>query len=194
MARDVKHTLETPEEIRRHVWMELSRAVLDRHHAWRTPVLATVGGDGQPNARTVVLRRVDASLATLSFFADSRSEKMAELLTQPKAMLVFWSTRLNWQLRARVSIEMHTSGTAVEAVWERVKQSAAAGDYLSAQAPGQKLLADDVAGGAAKSDANVQHHLAVLTAQIEEMDWLELARGGHRRARFGAQAWAWLTP
>ena len=43
-------------EIRERVWVELERAVHDRHHEWRTPALATVGKDGSPNARTVVRR------------------------------------------------------------------------------------------------------------------------------------------
>ena len=48
-------------EIRERVWVELERAVHDRHHEWRTPALATVGKDGSPNARTVVLRHASVS-------------------------------------------------------------------------------------------------------------------------------------
>jgi len=33
-----------------------------------------------------------------------------------------------------------------------------------------------------------------LSAQVNEIDWLELARGGHRRARLSADTWEWLTP
>ena len=51
--------LQTPHEIREQIWRELTRASQDRHHAWRTPVLATVDGDGFANARVVVLRKVD---------------------------------------------------------------------------------------------------------------------------------------
>ena len=37
----MKIHLQTPEEIRLQIWKELGRASLDRHHEWRTPVLAT---------------------------------------------------------------------------------------------------------------------------------------------------------
>jgi pyridoxine/pyridoxamine 5'-phosphate oxidase len=57
----MKHGLDTSQDIRQQIWKELGRASVDRHHAWRTPVLATVGCDGSPNARTVVLRKVDAN-------------------------------------------------------------------------------------------------------------------------------------
>lgn len=71
--------LDTPDEIRQRIWRELGRASLDRHHAWRTPVLATTACDGNANARTVVLRRADASLGTLLFFTDQRSGKVADI-------------------------------------------------------------------------------------------------------------------
>lgn len=184
----MKTTVQTPPEIRQRIWTELGRATQDRHHAWRTPALATIGQDGIPNARTVVLRETDANLAQLRFFTDGRSLKVAELAAQPCALVVFWSKRLSWQLRARVAISTHATGPVVEAVWDRVSQSAAAGDYLSACAPGTALVAP--------KDANLsnEHHLVVMSAQVQEIDWLELGKGGHRRARFSNETWEWLTP
>ena len=180
----------TEPEIRQRIWTELQRATLDRHHEWRTPVLATVGTDGAPQARTVVLRHADAKLARLHIYTDSRSPKVAELVAQPSATLVFWSKRLSWQLRVRADISVQATGPEVAAVWNRVSQSAAAGDYLSAAAPGDALPVQQADSGAPAST----HHLAILNVQVQEMDWLELARSGHRRAVFGAHAWAWRTP
>ena len=181
-------SFQTPSDIRHRIWMELGRATQDRHHAWRTPVLATTAEDGLPHARTVVLREADANMAHLRFYTDGRSEKVLQLSDQPNALLVFWSKRLNWQLRVRVSITAHATGPLVESVWARVSQSAAAGDYLSPCAPGTAL---SVEMPTAKQQ---KHHLVVLSAQVHEIDWLELARGGHRRARLLADTWEWLTP
>ncbi len=177
-------------EIRERVWAELERAVHDRHHEWRTPVLATVGKGGSPNARTVVLRHADAKLQSLHFYTDRRSPKIAELLHQPAALLVFWSKRLNWQLRVQAEMAVQTSGPQVDSVWERVSQSAASGDYLSVDAPGDALQAEQ----AVRSDATGMHHLAILVAQVQEIDWLELRRAGHRRAVFSANTWEWRVP
>ena len=184
----MKTAVLTPPEIRKRIWTELGRATQDRHHAWRTPALATIGQDGIPNARTVVLRETDTSLAQLRFFTDGRSLKVAELAAQPCALVVFWSKRLSWQLRVRVVISTHVTGPVVETVWDRVRQSAAAGDYLSACAPGTALVAP--------KPANLlnEHHLVVMTAQVQDIDWLELGKGGHRRARFSNETWEWLTP
>mgnify|MGYP006196394707 CR=1 FL=1 len=106
----MKIHLQTPEEIRPQIWKELGRASQDRHHEWRTPVLASADPDGLPDARTVVLRQVDALAGQLTFYTDSRSPKVAQLQTQAAAMLVFWSARLSWQLRVRVACTAITSG------------------------------------------------------------------------------------
>lgn len=180
----------TEPEIRQRTWTELERAVHDRHHEWRTPVLASVDEAGAPNARTVVLRQADAALQNLQFYTDRRSPKVAELIRQPSAVLVFWSKRLNWQLRVRVAVQVLTTGPQVDAVWARVSQSAAAGDYLSLEAPGAAIHVRQTA----PDTATGLHHLAILVAQVQAMDWLELRRDGHRRAVLGANTWEWRVP
>ena len=177
----------TEADLAHRIWTELQRSTVDRHHEWRTPVLATTGLDGLPQARTVVLRSAEASSSQLVFFTDSRSPKAAELLAQPAATFVFWSKRLSWQLRVRVQAQVHRTGPLVESAWDRVSQSSAAGDYLAHAAPGAVM-------GSATSPVAQTHHLAVVVAQIDSMDWLELAREGHRRARLDNGLLTWLVP
>jgi pyridoxine/pyridoxamine 5'-phosphate oxidase len=191
----MKIHLQTPEEIRPQIWKELGRASLDRHHEWRTPVLASADAKGLPDARTVVLRQVDAVAAQLTFYTDSRSPKVAQLQAQASAVLVFWSARLNWQLRVRVTCSVITSGPEVEALWQGVQQSAAAGDYLSPLPPGAVLSPGSGTADAAKANAPAPtHSFALLRVQVLHMDWLELSRDGHRRAQLSANSWEWLTP
>lgn len=191
-------SLETPllteSEIRQRIWMELQRATQDRHHEWRTPMLATVGADSLPQARAVVLRHADSKLHQLQIYTDGRSPKVKELAAKPDAVLVFWSKQLSWQLRVRAVTSVQHSGPEVTAVWARVSQSAAAGDYLSACAPGDALPTGNVASAAKAGLQPQPHHLAVITAQVQEMDWLELARSGHRRAVCSADRWDWRVP
>jgi len=196
----MKIHLQTPEEIRPQIWKELGRASQDRHHEWRTPVLASIDADGWPDARTVVLRQVDALAGQLTFYTDSRSPKVPQLQAQAQAMLVFWSARLGWQLRVRVVCTVITAGPEVDALWQGVKQSAAAGDYLSPLPPGAVL--SQSSGTANVETASVDpanapepaHSFTILRAQVLQMDWLELSREGHRRAQLSATTWAWLTP
>jgi hypothetical protein len=183
--------LATLEEIEDAVWRELCRAPHDRHHEWRTPVLASVdrGDDGTawPDARTVVLREVDADAKALVIYTDSRTAKAQQLARHPAAVLVFWSTRLGWQLRCRAGCLVETDGPAVSSRWQRIRQSASAKDYLSPLAPGTPLEAGS--SGSAQRES-----FAAVTARIERIDWLELHRDGHRRAVFGQPAAHWVQP
>ena len=186
----MKHGLDKSQDIRQQIWKELGRASVDRHHAWRTPVLATVGCDGSPNARTVVLRKVDANQQKLCVYTDARSEKVIELAKEPKAVFAFWSARLNWQLRVKVAISVATEGPELQALWQRVQQSASAGDYMATEAPGTERPA----GFSVAQNLSGEHHFALLSAQVLQMDWLELGHGAHRRARLRADTWQWLIP
>ncbi len=186
----MKNVLREPLDIRQQIWKELGRASVDRHHEWRTPVLATVGCDGSPNARKVVLRKVDASQQTLCFYTDARSEKVSELTKEPKVVFVFWSHRLNWQLRVKAEISITTEGPELQTLWQRVQQSASAADYMASAAPGTKRPEGHCAAQTLSGD----HHFALLNSQVLQMDWLELGHGGHWRARLSADTWEWLVP
>lgn len=174
--------------IRDGIWRELGLACRDRGHDWRTPVLASAGLDGAPQARTVVLREVVPGEARLVVYSDRRSPKVAELLSEPRAALVFWSRRLGWQLRAGVLASVEVDGENVRTAWSRIAGTGAAGDYLAPAAPGAPLVQ------ATRAPATA-HQLCVVAMRIEQMDWLALAAdGNHRRIRFSGERAEWLVP
>ncbi len=184
--------LATLPEIETAVWQELTRAVHDKHHEWRTLVLATVAkvdgrvdGELTADARNVVLREVNASAKQLVIYTDARAEKTKQLREHPIGTVVMWSRRLGWQLRCRVRLSVQDSVLAVTSRWETLKVSPAAQDYLSPLAPGMPLT--DAAAA-----LSAHHHFAVITAEVMAIDWLELHREGHRRAVFGEQPAAWV--
>jgi pyridoxamine 5'-phosphate oxidase len=190
--------LSTLPEIESALWRELQRAAHDKHHEWRTPVLATIGGGGDdtlPDARTVVLREVQPEQKQLVIYSDDRAAKRRQLQAQPGAVLVLWSRRLSWQLRLRVQVEVHTEGLAATSRWALLRASPAARDYLAPLAPGAELPtpggADVVPGEGATEQ---REHFAVLVATVQAVDWLELHRQGHRRAAFDARGARWLVP
>jgi pyridoxamine 5'-phosphate oxidase len=185
--------LATLPELEAAVWQGLKRACADPKHPWRTPVLATVDAQGLPDARTVVLRECDAETRSLVIFTDARSAKVAQLVAQAKAVLVIWAYRPGaWQLRINTTVAVQTAGPAVASRWARVKDSPAARDYLSPRAPGS-VVGLEPKDGCLPEPAS-QSHFAVLTAKVNSIDWLELHREGHRRARFDADGATWLVP
>jgi pyridoxamine 5'-phosphate oxidase len=177
-------------EIEAALWRELSAAATDKHHPWRTPVLATTDGDFG-DARTVVMREVSADQKLITLYTDQRSAKVAQLGAHPVGTLVMWSHSLGWQLRCRVRLTLETAGLAVSSRWARVKLSPAAQDYLSPLPPGAELPADPTPDGQNRGDLP---YFAVMEAQVLGIDWLELHADGHRRALFSGEEARWIQP
>ena len=180
------------DEIEDSIWGELDACVEPRPHdrtphEWRVAVLATMDDDGKADARSIVLREVEASERQLVFYTDARSPKVRQIASTSDGTLIFWSPTLGWQLRMRVRLAIEDSGLAVSSRWARLQTSVGAGEYLSASAPGSPLDAPLV-------DLGNRSHFATLTALAESVDWLEVHPEGHRRALFGAGGPKWLQP
>jgi len=190
--------LQELDEIEASVWSELERCVATRprsesgedahepQHEWRVAVLATVD-DGQADARSLVLREVDAGERRLIFYTDARSPKVRQIEKSPQGTLIFYSRQLGWQLRMQVRLNVETTGLAVSSRWARLQTSAGARDYLSVAAPGRPL-------DAPLSDLGVRGHFAMIEAMAETVDWLELNSKGHRRAVLGGHGSHWVQP
>lgn len=178
--------IDTLTEIESACWRELVLAARDREHPWRVLTLATVDGE-RADARSVIVREVRQDSRSLVFYTDRRSQKVEQLRRHPQATLVGWSRALCWQVRLRVSLEIADSGLDVSSRWARVKLSPSAQDYLAALPPGTPVQQY-------QPERATREHFAVVTATVQELDWLELHPDGHRRASFGAGAASWLTP
>jgi len=177
----------TLDEIYAAIWNELTRAAVDRHHPWRTPVLATIANQGQlADARTVVVREVTAGHLTI--YTDARSPKVTQIEEHPYGTFVFWSPQLHWQVRAEAHLTVVRGGERVTQAWHQTQTSPQARDYLAAQAPGTALRepTDAVMGEGVS--------FALIDAAVTRIDWLELGRAGHRRATWTENARGWVQP
>jgi hypothetical protein len=117
--------LQQLDEIEQSIWSELESCVAARPrpepgepevseppHEWRVAVLATLDG-GQADARSIVLREVDAAERRLIFYTDARSPKVRQIEASPQGTLIFHSRELGWQLRMQVRLAVETTGLAV---------------------------------------------------------------------------------
>src|SRR5437868_501820 len=105
------------DDIEEALWGELEACVAPRPrgappHEWRVAVLATLA-EGQADARSIVLREVEARERRLIFYTDARSPKVRQIEAAPQGTLIFWSPTLAWQLRLQVQLAVQTSGLAV---------------------------------------------------------------------------------
>ncbi|MGG5808115.1 pyridoxamine 5'-phosphate oxidase family protein [Falsiroseomonas sp. CW058] len=172
----------------------LARGVTDRRHPFHTPTLATIGTDGAPRARTLVLRGFDAAARTLRLHTDLRSGKAAELAADPRCALHLYDAAGGVQIRLAGRATLHRDDAVADAAWagSRVMSRAV---YAVEPGPGTPIAAPLPA----PSDAGAgRTRFAVITVRFDSLDWLELAATGHRRARFdwttGAPEATWLVP
>jgi pyridoxamine 5'-phosphate oxidase len=100
-------------------WLEEATASEPRDPTAMT--LATVDGDGLPNARMVLLKGADAR--GFVFFTNMGSQKGRELDAHPKAALVFHWKSLNKQVRVRGLVEPVTEAEADAYFATRAKQA-----------------------------------------------------------------------
>lgn len=151
--------------------------------------MATTSKAGMVNARTVVLRSVDSINQCFTIYTDKRSLKVQEITDCPKAVFVFWSPKLNWQLRIYVEVSLLSNKIKLDEIWQPIKNGQNANDYLSVQAPG-----DHIDNTIHKCGAETENHFMVLVSSVQAIDWLELSKNGHRRATLIEDRWQWLVP
>lgn len=184
-------------------WRLLTGGAVDRHSPVHTPVVANVGVDGAPEARVLVLRAADRGAATLHFHTDARSPKCAALDGQPVSVLAYDPGQAV-QLRLAGTARVVTEGPAVDAAWAGATPFARR-CYLVEAAPGSPLPAPgsglpEWVEGRKPDEAELapaRANFALVMVDVTVIDWLHLAQGGHRRARFcGGDGWQgeWLVP
>ena len=181
-------------ETRAEAFRLLARGVADRRSPFRTPVLGTVSAAGAPSLRTVVLRGFEPAARRLLVHTDRRSAKAGELLATPRAALLFWDPGPQVQIRLEADATLHTDDALAAAEWARTPPGSRLA-YGVAGEPGAVVPAPPPS----PADPNAgRAQFAVIALVFDRLEWLHLAREGHRRARF---AWAlqgvtenWLVP
>ena len=185
-------------------WRMLTRGVADRRHAFHHPVLATIGMDRRPQARTIILRAVEPGKRTITFHTDARSQKLVELAASPETGLHFYDEKRKIQLRLNGLARVHQGDSIARSRWQ-ASQRMSRVCYSVEPAPGVRI--EDGHGFTLRQpkpdeiEADVPgfENFTAVVVTVDTLEWLFLAAEGHRRARF---AWAvdgtfqstWLTP
>lgn len=187
------------------LWSRLERGARDRRSPWHTPVVATVGLDGAPEARVMVLRNAERNLRCLRLHSDARAVKVAELAARPASTVLLYDAPARLQLRARGVSRFLTEGQEVEAAWAASRPFSRR-CYAAPVAPGSEsalptsgLPSELEHREPTWAESQIgRRNFGILLVELLSLEWLFLAHAGHRRGRltWDGQRWTgqWLVP
>ncbi|WP_241290363.1 pyridoxamine 5'-phosphate oxidase family protein [Burkholderia stabilis] len=180
------------------VWSCLEAGVSVQRSPFTMLQAATLGIDGAPKVRTIVLRQVSRVDHVLSFHTDARSEKVAELRRDPRMSIVANDLDSLVQIRAEGVAAICDDEAQRRAIWQSSRPHTLL-LYRAPLPPGTPVESPEdanVDGTAPTGDGYENFCLIHMT--IQRFDWLELARAGHRRAVFdlheGGYEGRWIAP
>jgi len=168
-----------------HALKLLVTAVSNRRAPMHTPTAATLGLDGAPRCRTIVLRHFDPDETSVRFHTDIRSSKFVELQNDPRIALHFYDAAEKIQLRLEGSAELHCSDHLADEAWHAAQPMSRL-VYASMPGPGSVIPtggAFSIPTGFDSGDEG-RPHFCVVRVIVSKMEWLWLGSDGHRRACF----------
>jgi hypothetical protein len=178
-------------------WRLLTAGVSDRRSGFHTVTIATIGLDGRPRVRTVVLRGCDRTSASLRFHTDARAAKTAELQHDPRIALHGYDPSQKIQIRIEGMARIHSDDALADAAWEASREFSRA-CYSIAPGPGTTIAAPDgyVMPQDSHAVASGRSDFRAVIIAATSLEWLYLAHAGHRRALFdlGTGEGRWLAP
>jgi len=171
-----------PPEIWSLVWAQLARATADPRHAFRLPVVASAGPRWGVQARTVVLRGASLDGPVLALHSDRRAAKIETLERRPELAWCSYDPRHRVQIRAATRATLHHDDDVANAAWEGLGSGARALHAVE-PAPGTPRPRAARMRAGTPPDAG-RANFVVVRCRVDELDWLLLARGDHRRIGF----------
>lgn len=197
----------THEEILSKIFAMLTRGVADRKSPLHTPTVATIGKDGSPQVRTVVIRKFLIAERTLIFHTDTRSPKIEEIENDARISWLFYHPNEKMQFRISGIASIHKDQTNElkkdrwKATWNfgrRCYMGAAPSRIVEEPSSGMPEEIQKREPTTEESEIGFPN-FTVVSTKISTIDCLELQVTGHRRSLF---KWNekdeleanWLTP
>ena len=181
---------ENSDEIFENIKVNLVRGVKDRKHGFHTPVFSNINFEGSVESRVVVLRNFDPNNMLLNFHSDFRSPKVLSLKSNNKSLFVFYDYKLKIQLRIKTVSLINNQNTISKDMWDKTKLYSRK-CYLTEKAPSSitNLPEDGIDKSLQGKEPNKDesekgyNNFTVIQNQIQQIDWLYLEAGGHRRLK-----------
>lgn len=174
-------------------WLEEFQSMLQTEW-YGTPwiaTLATVDAQGHPDARSIVLRRIDRD-GTIWIASDSRSAKHEQLKRNDAAAIVVYLPKRRVQFRLRGMCSQATAdeeGSACYDVWKVMSAEARA--LYFGPVPGTPRVEGEPVSPVANPTA-MPDHFEVIEFRTWQVEMLDLTTSPHTRVRYvdGDDGWS----
>jgi pyridoxamine 5'-phosphate oxidase len=180
-------------------WSLMSEAVQDRRAPFHLPAVASITNDGNPSIRTVVLRGVEKNDRCIRFHTDKRAPKYTELLKNSAVSVHFYDGPNKTQIRLLATASLNSGNNLAADAWASSQRSSKL-CYAAYLGPGTPVYEPPKATKLSQVEIEKGFiNFCVVQLKISNMECLELAADGHRRAIFD---WSendtvrgnWLSP
>ena len=187
------------EAIENKIWELLSLGVESYKNPFHTGVFANMQ-DGNPEVRTVIMRRADQLERKLYFHTDIRSPKFEWLQKNPQVSWLFYHEPLRLQFRMSATAMVHQRNDVADQGWHHSKMSSKL-TYSCEDAPGNEqdepvLLDINIKNPSDSILAFARTNFSVVETKIEKIDWVFLHHQGNRRGEINylKDKKTWLQP
>lgn len=190
MQLSINQNISSLSEIEQQAWALLVNGSQTPSDAFYTGSLSTVATNGV-SVRTVVLRKVNYAQKILVCYSDTRAAKVQEIVANAAVSFLFWDSERKIQLRLSGIATVHTSDHLADTHWQGASPSNRR-SYLAIPAPGspQPEPTSGLPEGLDTREPSLEEsesgraNFAVISIHVHHLDYLHLAKGGHRRATF----------
>jgi pyridoxine/pyridoxamine 5'-phosphate oxidase len=179
-------------EVLNEIWKNLEDASRSRS-PFNFLQFGTVGLDGSPQIRTVVLRACDVRSRSIAFVTDTRSPKVAEIRRDGRVGLLGYDPQSSVQLRLSGVAAIVANEVERLEVWQRLRPSTLK-MFDAASAP-STVLGEGVhqveKTTAGNDDATSYDRYALIKVVLDRLELLDLSTEPHDRFAFDWSGEAW---
>jgi pyridoxamine 5'-phosphate oxidase len=184
-------------DIEWQIWQLLQRGVADRKHGFHHPTVATIGLDGRPKSRVMILRKAIHAEKSLRLHADVRTQKWPELEKRPAISLALYDVTNRVQLRVEGEAALYNQDDVARAAWIGSQPMSRVG-YGSIPGPGEMIEEPDqfvLPKDPEMTEAGYVN-FGTIIVNVQSIEWLLLKQGQNRRAKFDLveQTARWVVP
>lgn len=162
------------------IWQLMTDAATPPGNGLTLMNIATIGRNGGPRARSVILRDFARSPERLGFATHASSAKVAEIRSNSAVAATCYDRKRSLQLRFEGTAEIIADDAERWRAWQLLAPHSRQ-QYVSLATPGRELTTHDPC----EDDVSTAfQRFAWISVQLRHLEWLDLSTDPHTRWQF----------